>query len=92
MTLLLSLSALGCSPLGADLDALPCRCTGGTPVSWNAFQPRQFCFEQLLATAGPALLLSVKKHVAYVSALGYHKGFVRIDLPVQCQVGVAWRF
>lgn len=32
----------------------------GTTISCKAFQPRQFYAEQLLGTAGPALLLPVR--------------------------------
>ena len=46
----------------------------GTAISWKAFQLRQFCTEQLLGTAGPTLLLSVRNQVANVGVLGFLKG------------------
>lgn len=49
---------------------------GGTTISWKAFQFTQFYTEQLLGTAGPVRLLSVRNQVANVSALGFFKGFM----------------
>lgn len=46
----------------------------GTVISWKAFQLMQFYTEQLLGTAGPAPLLSVRNQVANVSVLGFLKG------------------
>lgn len=45
----------------------------GTSISWKAFQLRQFYTEQLLGTAGPASLLSVRNQLANVSVQDYHK-------------------
>lgn len=46
----------------------------GTTISRKAFELRQFYTEQLLGTAAPALLLSVRNRMANVSLLGFLRG------------------